>query len=181
VTVAPVETERLSLRPFTPDDLDQLAAVFAVDAVWYFPFRRGLTRAETDGFLARTIGHYEHDGVGPWAAVPKASGDVVGYIGLSVPHFLPEVLPAVEVGWRLHPDWWGRGLATEGARAGIRFGFETLGLDRLISIYEPENVASGRVMDRLGFTLERATVGPRGEKLHVRELHRTDWQEAPAT
>jgi len=178
VTIAAVETDRLLLRPFTMDDGDELAAVFAVEAVWYFPFRRGFTRDETAAFLARTIRRYETDGVAPWAAVPRGAGVVIGYVGLSVPHFLPEVLPAVEVGWRLHPDWWGRGLATEGARAAVRYGFAPLGLDRLISIYEPDNVASGRVMDHLGFTFERATLGPRGEKVHVRELHRRDWQEA---
>jgi RimJ/RimL family protein N-acetyltransferase len=175
VTVASVETDRLVLRPFTLDDLDELAAAFAVEAVWFFPFRRGLTRAETEGFLQRTNDYYDRDGVGPWAARTKAPGALIGYVGLSVPHFLPEVLPAVEVGWRLHPDWWGQGLATEGARASVRFGFETLRLDRLISIYEPANVASGRVMDHLGLTFERATVGPRGEKIHVRELFRQDW------
>jgi RimJ/RimL family protein N-acetyltransferase len=181
VTIASVETERLVLRPLALDDLDELAAVFAVEAVWFFPFRRGLTREETEAFLRRAIEQYATDAVGQWAAVPKAAGVVIGYVGLSVPHFLPEVMPAVEVGWRLHPDWWGHGLATEGARAAVRFGFEDVRLERLISIYEPDNATSGRVMDHLGFTFERATVGSRGEKIHVRELQRRDWQEGRAT
>jgi RimJ/RimL family protein N-acetyltransferase len=174
--VITVETERLVLRPFTMGDLDHLAAVFAVDEVWRYPFGGGLSRGDTEGFLGRTIERYASDGVGVWAAMPRALGRLVGYIGLSVPHFLPEVLPSVEVGWRLHPAWWGRGLATEGGSASVRHGFEGLGLDRIISIYDPRNVASGRVMDRLGFHMERVTTGLYGETIHVRELRRSDWE-----
>ena len=172
-----VETDRLVLRPFTVDDVDDLAAVFAVEAVWRFPHGRGWSRAETAAFLDRTFERYERDGVGLWAAVPKSHGRLIGFVGLSVPYFLPEVLPAVEVGWRLHPDWWGQGLATEGGRASVRYGFDELGLDRLVSIYDPRNVASGRVMDHLGFTLERITADSNGTTLHVRELQRSDWED----
>jgi RimJ/RimL family protein N-acetyltransferase len=74
---------------------------------------------------------------------------------LSIPTFLPEVLPAVEVGWRLGERHRGHGFATEAGRAWVRYGFEELRLESIVSIYEPENIASGAVMRRLGFTLER--------------------------
>ena len=85
---------------------------------------------------------------------------MAGWAGLSVPTFLPEVLPAVEVGWRLGADFRGRGLATEAGGAALRWGFEDLGLREIVSIHEPDNAASGRVMDRLRSAPGTATVDP---------------------
>jgi RimJ/RimL family protein N-acetyltransferase len=135
-----------------------------------------MTAAETRRFIERTLERYDADGVGQSAAVVKATGELAGWLGLAVPHFLPEILPAVEVGWRLGERFRGRGYATEGAAAAIDYGFDVLGLDRLVSILEPANVASGRVMEKLGFTFERETYAPAtGELLHVRELVRSRW------
>ena len=119
---------------------------------------------------------YESDGFGIEAAVDRESGAMIGWAGLAVPHFLPSILPAVEVGWRLAGPWRGRGLATEAGAAAVAFGFTAGGLDRIVSIYEPENVDSGLVMDRLGFTHHLSTTGDRGEELAVRELLREDWE-----
>jgi len=173
-----VETERLHLRPWSPDDLDELAAVFAEPEVWRYPFGRGFSQLESEQFLDRQLEHWTANGFGSWAAKLKANGRLIGYIGLSIPSWLPQVLPAVEVGWRLHPDYWGRGLATEGGRAGLRHGFETLELDRIISIFTPDNVASGRVMEKLGMHDCRATTDAAGVRLSVREITRLEWQEA---
>lgn len=108
-----------------------------------------------------------------WAAELKADRRLIGYVGLSTPNWLPEVLPAVEVGWRLHPDYWGRGLATEGGRASLSHGFETRELERII---EPANVASGRVMEKLGMHDWRTATDPvRGLSLAIREITRTQW------
>ena len=112
-----------------------------------------------------------------WSLPQGASFDsMIGWAGLAVPHFLPEVLPAVEVGWRLAGPWRGRGLATEAGAAAVEFGFTAGGLERIVSIYEPDNVASGRVMERLGFTHDRTTVGPRGEEVVVMVLERQRWR-----
>lgn len=156
-----LHTERLTLRPWQDDDLDALARVFAEPAVWRYPVGRGFTPAETAAFLERTQVFWADHGFGLWAAELTETGALLGFIGLSIPTFLPEVLPAVEVGWRLHPDVWGRGLATEGGAASLRFGFTELGLDRIVSIAEPDNVASIRVMEHLGMTFERDAVHPR--------------------
>jgi RimJ/RimL family protein N-acetyltransferase len=87
-----------------------------------------------------------------------------------------QVMPTVEVGWRLDPDYWGHGLATEGGRAALSFAFETLGLDEIVSIYEPDNVASGRVMEHLGMRPERDTVHPTlGVPLRVYRIDRPEW------
>jgi RimJ/RimL family protein N-acetyltransferase len=120
---------------------------------------------------------YDSDGFGLEAVVDRASGTMIGWAGLAVPHFLPEILPAVEVGWRLAAPYRGQGLATEAGSAAVDWGFTEGGLERIVSIYEPENTPSGRVMERLGFTYERTTSGtPRGETVRVMELTRQGWE-----
>lgn len=176
-----VETERLRLRPWEADDLDALAAIFAEPDFWRYPFGRGLTREETERFLERQIDHWATHGFGMWAAESRGGAQLLGYIGLAIPTWLPEVLPAVEVGWRLRPDHWGRGLATEGGRASLRHGFEELGLDRIVSIFVPDNVASGRVMAKLGLTTVLTTTDPgSGAPVEVREITRYAWRAAQA-
>ncbi len=83
--VATVETERLLLRPWRHDDLDQLATVFAEPAVWTYPFGRGLSREETERFLDRQFQHWEQHGFGLWTAEVKDGGAPIGFIGLAVP------------------------------------------------------------------------------------------------
>ena len=170
-------TERLVLRPFTPDDLPALTVLHAEESFWWYPLRRGMAKDETKDFLSHVMERYDSDGFGLEAVVDRASGTMIGWAGLAVPHFLPEILPAVEVGWRLSGPWRGRGLATEAGAAALEFGFTTGGLDRIVSIYEPENVASGRVMEHLGFTDWLTTTGPGGEQVVVKELTRARWEE----
>ena len=174
-------TERLVLRPFERSDLAALSAVHAEPSFWWYPLRGPMSEADTAGFLDRVIGRYESDGFGVEALVERASGRLIGWAGLAVPHFLPEILPAVEVGWRLSEPYRGRGLATEAGAAAVDWGFRHAGLERIVSIYEPENEASGRVMERLGFTYaSSATASPRGEKVVVMELPRSRWEERAA-
>lgn len=171
-------TERLVLRPFSPDDLLALTPLHAEESFWWYPLRRGMSEEETKEFLLRVLERYDSDGLGLEALVDRASGEMIGWAGLAVPHFLPEILPAVEVGWRLKGSYRGRGLATEAGSAALRWGFTEGGLQRIVSIYEPENAASGRVMERLGFTYERtASDTPRGRTVRVMELTRPRWEE----
>lgn len=177
VGIEAVETERLLLRCWRADDLDALTQVFAEPQVWWFPFHRGWTRRETAGFLDRKLDEWATRGWSHWAVIEKSDAALIGFIGLSPPTFLPDVMPTVEVGWRLHPDYWGRGLATEGGRAALDVGFGVLGLDQIVSIYEPDNVASGRVMAHLGMTHDRDTTHPTlGVPLRVLKLRRADWR-----
>jgi RimJ/RimL family protein N-acetyltransferase len=166
-------TDRLVLRPLAMHDLDELAALHAEESFWRYPFGRGWSRAETESFLDRTIARYQGPGVSVSAVVVADTGELAGWAGLSVPTFLPEILPAVEVGWRLGERHRGHGYATEAGRAWVRYGFEDLGLDTIVSIYEPENTASGAVMRRLGFTIDRETTRPTHDiPLHVMSLSR---------
>jgi RimJ/RimL family protein N-acetyltransferase len=163
-----IETDRLILRPFVESDLDDLVVLHAEASFWWYPFQRGFSRAETIELLAGTQAKAERGEPVVGAVVVKADGRLAGWGGLSVPHFLPEILPAVEVGWRLGEAFRGHGFATEAGRAWVDHGFEHLGLDEIVSIYEPENTASGAVMSRLGFHLALETAHPTlGVPLHV--------------
>ena len=170
-------TSNLRLRRWSPQDLEALARIFAIPEVWQYPFGRGLTLEETEGFLAMQIAAQSTGGWAEWAVELISNGALVGYIGLAEPHFLPEVMPTVEVGWRLDPAVWGRGLATEGARAVLAHGFSNPGLREVVSIYQPENAASGRVMVRLGMRFDRDTTHPtRGVAVRVYRITRRQWE-----
>jgi RimJ/RimL family protein N-acetyltransferase len=148
-----VETQRLRLRPWrAADDLPALAAVNADAEVmrWVAP-NRPLRADESAALLERVEAHWREHGYGLWAVEPRANGaGCIGFAGLAIPSFLPEVLPAVEAGWRLDRAWWGRGLATEAARASIAYGFDTLGLRSVVSIIDAANERSLRVAEKLG-------------------------------
>ena len=120
---------------------------------------------------------WEDQGFDLWAVELKSSGDLIGFVRLSIPTFLPEVLPAVEVGWRLDRAPWGRGLATEGGRASLEYGFDTVGLDRIISIRHSANVASGRVIQKLGMRRIASTAHPVfGHELAIHEITQIEWR-----
>lgn len=173
-----VDTERLTLRSWRPEDLEPLVAIFAEKQVWQYPLRRGRTRDETASFLERQLAAWERRALSVWAAELRATGELIGYIGLTVPEFLPEILPTVEVGWRIHPRHWGQGLATEGGHASLRVGFEQLELERIVSIAEPDNPASTAVMERLGMVESHRTVHPkRIVPLTVYEMTSQQWHE----
>lgn len=169
-------TERLILRPLSMSDLEDLATLHAEESFWRYPYGRGFSRDETEQFLERTIERYDDPGMAVSAVVVAESMELAGWAGLSVPTFLTEILPAVEVGWRLGEQYRGYGYATEAGLAWIRFGFDELALDRLVSIYEPENEASGAIMRRLGFTLDGQFTHPElGVALHVTSQSADQW------
>lgn len=159
-----VTTERLDLRRFRRDDLDELSNVFAHREVWQFPYGRGFSRSETELFLDAQIAEWDEIGFGCWVARTKDDGSIIGYVGLSVPTFLPEILPAVEVGWRFAPSAWGKGYATEGAAAALGQGFLTMGLSRICSVPQADNPRSALVAERLGMELVDEVTIPGNER-----------------
>jgi RimJ/RimL family protein N-acetyltransferase len=173
-----LHTDRLLLRPFEHADLSALKLLHAEPSFWWYPLGRGQTEEETEAFLGRVFENYESGDLGLEAVVDRRTGDLAGWAGLSTPTFLPEILPAVEVGWRLGSVWWGRGYATEAGAAWVRWGFEKLGLARIVSIYEAANRSSGRVMEKLGFKLDRiATIPASQVDVHVTALSRQHWAD----
>jgi RimJ/RimL family protein N-acetyltransferase len=176
-----VQTDRLDLRRFRHDDLDELAEVFEHPEVWRFPYGRGFTRSETQVFLDLQIAEWNALGFGCWVARTHEDGRLIGYVGLSVPTFLPDILPAVEVGWRFAPTVWGKGFATEGATAALEQAFTTLALDRVCSVPQADNPLSAAVAERLGMTLVRHVSIPandrRGELAGLLyEIESGEWQ-----
>src|SRR5262245_56884897 len=139
----PLTTERLLLRPPTLDDLAAWHATY-VDAeeVWY-----GAPRSSIDDNrekLVRQIAHHAEHGYGFCAVELLDGGEVIGAAGLQ--HL--EGGPEVEVGYRFLEQHWGHGYATESARAALDFGFDDLGLDRIVAVALETNVASRRVLEK---------------------------------
>jgi ribosomal-protein-alanine N-acetyltransferase len=146
-----LETTRLLLRRWKDSDRDPFAAMNADPRVMEF-FPKVLTRVESDQFVDRIEEHFDNHGFGLYAAELKADSTFIGFIGLYVATFQAHFTPCVEIGWRLGVPFWNRGLATEGSREVIRYGFEDLRLDAVVSFTVPENLASRRVMEKLGMT-----------------------------
>lgn len=156
-----LETERLILRQWVESDLEPYSQLCADEEVMRW-IGNGSTRTRAE--CAEAIERFSKDwmgrGFGLFALEVKHNGRFIGFCGLSIPTFLPEVLPAVEIGWRLHREEWGQGLATEAAQASMAFGFEHCGLQEIVSIHQVGNAASARIMEKLGMAFERATVDP---------------------
>ena len=146
-----LRSERLLLRRWRPSDRAAFAAMNADPRVMeHFP--AVLSREESDAAADRIEAHFDKHGFGLWAVEIVGEATFAGFIGLSVPRFEAHFTPCIEVGWRLATDYWGRGLATEGARAAVEFAFENLGLEQIVSYTVPANIRSRRVMEKLGMT-----------------------------
>jgi RimJ/RimL family protein N-acetyltransferase len=146
-----LRTERLWMRRWRPEDREPFAALNADPRVVEF-LPGPLTRAESDERAARIEAHFQEYGYGLWAVEVVGVAPFVGFVGLAVPRFDSPFMPCVEIGWRLAAEHWGRGYATEGARAALDFGFQRLSLDEIVSYTVPDNVRSRRVMEKIGMT-----------------------------
>jgi RimJ/RimL family protein N-acetyltransferase len=150
-----LRTERLLLRRWLTSDNEPFARLNADPRVMqHFP--AVLSREESDALVQRAEEHFERHGFGPWAVEIPEIAPFIGFVGLSVPRFQAHFTPCVEIGWRLAAEFWNRGYATEGARAALAFGFETLGLAEIVSFTVPANLPSRRVMEKIGMTREPA-------------------------
>ena len=118
-------------------------------------FPATLSNVESDLFIDRIESHFERYGFGLWAVEVPEETPFAGFVGLAVPSFEAHFTPCVEVGWRLAVKFWGRGYATEAARAALTFGFGPAGLSEIVSMTVPENERSRRVMERLGMKHDR--------------------------
>jgi RimJ/RimL family protein N-acetyltransferase len=154
-----IETERLLLRAWQPSDETPFAALNADAEVTRY-LRGPMRRDESDELLAAIRRHWQDHGFGLHAVEIRQTGAFAGFVGLAIPSFLPAVLPAVEVGWRLAREHWGHGYATEGAGASLAHGFGELGLAQIISLIDPRNAASIRVAERLGMARGTERVHP---------------------
>lgn len=141
-----IRTARLILRPWRDDDVEPFAALNA-DPIVMEHFPAPLDRVGTIASVEWIRAHFDRHGYGLWAVEAPGVAPFIGFTGLARPTFRPD---DVEIGWRLAREHWGAGYATEAARAALAHGFETLGLDEVISMTVPANTRSQRVMVKLG-------------------------------
>ena len=146
-------TPRLLLRPWRDEDRAPFAAMNADPAVMHF-FAAPMSPAESDEAIARYSAALARDGFSFLAAIDPATQTFLGTIGMQVMRDVVPNLPqpAVEIGWRLTTAAQGRGLATEGALTLIHHAFNTLNLPQVVAVTVPTNLASRRVMQKLGMT-----------------------------
>ena len=144
-------TSRLVLRPWQEEDLEPFARLNADERATQYLLHR-MTRAQSDALVARIAAHFQREGFGFWAVEAPGVARLVGAVGLLVPGFTAPFTPCVEIGWRLAPVFWGRGFASEAARAALAFGFERAGFDEIVAFTVPANTRSRAVMQRLDMT-----------------------------
>ena len=150
-----LRTDRLLLRRWVPADSAPFATMNADPRVMqYLP--GALSHEESDRFIGRIEAHFDRHDFGLWAVEIPGQVPFAGFIGLSIPAFDAHFTPCVEIGWRLAAAQWGRGYATEGARAVLSFGFETLRLGEIVSFTVADNLRSRRVMERIGMAYDPA-------------------------
>ena len=144
-----IRTSRLRIRPWRDDDFDPYAAMNADPRVMEF-FPSVLSREESQARFAQGHARMAESGYGLWPVEVIGGAPFIGMVGLADPDFRAPFMPAVEIGWRLAAAHWGRGYATEAARAVLAYGFERLALPEIVSFTTVANVRSRRVMEKLG-------------------------------
>jgi RimJ/RimL family protein N-acetyltransferase len=178
--VISIRTARLVLRRWREDDVTPMSAINADPEVMrWIGDGSVLDEQQTKAAIEGWERQWNRHGFGLFALELPATGELIGFTGLAVPEFLPEVLPAVEIGWRLGRPFWGLGLATEAARAALRFGLIDCGQEQILSIAQVGNDASERIMGKLGMRLERETVHPAcGRPVRVHAISKTQYLAA---
>ena len=159
----PLNTARLVLRRPEEPDVEPLMAMDADPEVRRY-IGTGAVIAPDRGRALQAVTRWrkqwDEQGFGMCSVIVRESGEYAGWVMLTVPTFLPEILPAVEIGWVLPREHWGQGYATEAAAELLRFAFTGAGLDRVVSIRDIDNARSERVMDKLGLRFEFQTTVP---------------------
>lgn len=148
-------SERLVLRRWRDSDLEPFAALNADQTAMRF-MPETMTADETRAMVGRIRDHFDAHGFGLWAVEASGVAPFIGYVGLQRPTFDAHFTPCVEIGWRLAPAFWGKGYATEAATAALRFGFDNLNLDQIVSFTVLANKPSWSVMERIGMTRDPA-------------------------
>lgn len=142
---------RIGFRNWTEEDLAQMIKISSNKLVMKF-FPATATAEQTTVFIHKMRELYASHKYCYFAAIEKQSGKTMGFIGLNNPNYQADFLPNVDIGWRLSPEYWGKGLATEGAKECLAYGFQELQLPKIISTAPIINKASIKVMEKIGMT-----------------------------
>jgi [ribosomal protein S5]-alanine N-acetyltransferase len=166
-----LQTSRLLLRPFHEEDVDAMAELFANPDFMRFSLGVFTERKQTVTFIEKVMDWDRTSMPSQFAVVPRGEDTVIGYCGF---YHHPEVPGEVEIGYRLHPDYWNRGLITEAARAVRDHGFQDWKLPRVISLIHPKNIPSRRVAEKNGMTIEKQ-ITFRGFPTLMYAISRREW------
>ncbi|BAY21436.1 putative acetyltransferase [Calothrix sp. NIES-2100] len=158
-----IETKRLILREFQQKDVHQLAPILVNPQVMKFSPTGILSALQTQDKIDNFITSYKTFGFGKWAVIFKESNQLIGYCGIAIEQI--DNVNEREIGYRLDPNFWGKGLATEAASATIQYGFEQFKFPDIIGIVNPANTASVRVIEKIRMKYEKSTI------FHGREIY----------
>lgn len=152
IEVPALNTERLILRAFEPGDALTLFRILQQkDILRFFPTTEPPAMDRVEKLIEKQIAHWQEYQCGWWAVIHQQEGSLLGWNGLQ---YLPET-DEIEVGYLLSKPYWGQGLATEGAEASLQYGFDVLDLDFIVGLVHPDNIASQRVLEKIGLTFSR--------------------------
>ena len=144
-----IETDRLLLRRWIEEDREPFFRLNSDARVMEF-MPNCLSRSQSDLLVDRIEEHFRKHSFGLYALELREDQSFIGFLGLAIPAFTAHFTPCVEIGWRMSANHWGRGLATEGARAVVRYAFEELRLGALVSFTVPANIRSRILMEPAG-------------------------------
>lgn len=173
-----IRTPRLLLRRWTDDDLAAMAEINSDPQVMRW-IGDGSVRDldETAEDIERWEEEWDEEGFGLFAIELLASGEMIGFAGLSVPEYLPEVLPDIEISWRLGAQFWGQGYASEAAHAVLEFALQDRGLERVVAVNRMGNDESENVLRKLDMVLDRETKHPEyGSALNIHSIDLTEYE-----
>ena len=171
-----LQTERLLMREWRESDLDVFAEFYADAEVMRYLTGEPVARNDAWRNISAAAGHWVLRGYGTWVVERKSDGVVVGRVGL----INPEGWPGLEVGWTLGRPYWGKGYATEAARAAMNYGFLTQAVDRLLSVIDPDNKASQAVAQRLGETKgpkHQLVIAGKSYSCDIWSITREEWRK----
>jgi RimJ/RimL family protein N-acetyltransferase len=166
-----LETSRLFLRPFLNEDIGRLAELMANRDFMRFSLGP-YTREQTQSVLQKFLSWNQARLPSQFGVIFRANNELIGYCGFL--HWHLDGADEIEIGYRLHPDYWNRGLASEAAQAVRDHAFRDLNLPKVISLIHPDNVPSRRVAEKNGMKIERETVF-RGFPTQVFAITREQW------
>ena len=176
------KSERLGFRNWKKNDLIEFTKINAdLEVMEHFP--KPLTESDTMEFIQRLQNHYKKNGYNYFATEILKTGELIGFIGLAYQDYETNFTPAIDIGWRLKEDAWGKGFATEGANKCLDFAFNNLKIEKIISTCTEKNTLSENVMKKIGmvkkqlFNHPNLKEYPKYEKCICYEIDKNIWQQ----